>query len=47
MQSNNTIELLNDLVQINNDRIVGYQKAIEESKPEDMDLKNLFVSIIS
>jgi uncharacterized protein (TIGR02284 family) len=47
MQSTNTIELLNDLVQINNDRIVGYQKAIEESKPEDADLKDLFVSMIA
>ena len=25
-------EILNDLVQINNDRIVGYEKAIEELK---------------
>lgn len=33
---------LNDLVRINNDRIVGYQKAIEELKPEDADLKALF-----
>lgn len=34
--------LLNDLVRINNDRVVGYQKAIEELKPEDADLATLF-----
>ena len=36
-----TAGLLNDLVRINNDRIVGYQKAIDELKPEDADLKAL------
>lgn len=36
------ITLLNDLVRINNDRIVGYQKAIDELKEEDADLKVLF-----
>src|SRR5690606_11692181 len=47
MNTNNEIaETLNDLVQINNDRIEGYQKAIENLKPEDMDLKPLFVSMI-
>jgi len=39
-------EILNDLIQINNDRIVGYEKAIEELKPEDADLKSLFVKMI-
>lgn len=34
--------VLNDLVRINNDRIVGYEKAIDELKPEDEDLKLLF-----
>lgn len=34
--------LLNDLVRINNDRIAGYEKAIDEAKPEDADLKVLF-----
>jgi uncharacterized protein (TIGR02284 family) len=33
---------LNDLIQINNDRIVGYEKAIEELKDEDADLRTLF-----
>lgn len=35
-------ETLNDLVLINNDRVEGYKKAIDELKPEDHDLKNLF-----
>lgn len=39
-------ETLNDLVQINNDRIEGYTKAIEELKAEDSDLKTLFVKMI-
>lgn len=39
-------ETLNDLIQINNDRIAGYEKAIEELKPEDSDLKALFVKMI-
>ena len=45
---NNTvnIEVLNDLIEINNDRIVGYQKATEELKAEDNDLKSLFAEMI-
>jgi len=39
-------EILNDLVQINNDRIEGYEKAIENLKDEDKDLKPLFISLI-
>lgn len=42
-----TIEILNDLVQINNDRIDGYEKALGELKQEDNDLKALFSSMIS
>ena len=34
--------LINDLILINNDRVVGYQKAMEELKDEDSDLKLLF-----
>ena len=34
--------ILNDLVLINNDRVVGYEKAMEELKKEDADLKLLF-----
>ncbi|NQX41606.1 conserved hypothetical protein [Pedobacter steynii] len=40
------IEILNDLIEINNDRIVGYQKASEELQPEDNDLKPLFAEMI-
>lgn len=39
-------EVLNDLIQINNDRIAGYERAIEELKPEDADLRTLFVNMI-
>lgn len=38
----NQIETLNDLVLINNDRVEGYQKAIEELKDEDADLRIVF-----
>lgn len=45
--SQETIEILNDLVQINNDRIVGYERAIKELKnEEDGDLRELFLSMI-
>jgi uncharacterized protein (TIGR02284 family) len=36
------VTILNDLIEINNDRVVGYEKAIEELKPEDADLRTLF-----
>jgi uncharacterized protein (TIGR02284 family) len=42
-----TIEVLNDLVQINNDRINGYEKAIQDTKPEDTDLKIQYASMIA
>ncbi len=41
-----TAEVLNDLVQINNDRIEGYEKARKELKDGDADLKSLFLSMI-
>lgn len=41
-----TTEVLNDLVQINNDRIEGYEKARKELKDGDADLKSLFLSMI-
>ncbi|GGH79580.1 uncharacterized protein (TIGR02284 family) [Filimonas zeae] len=40
------IDVLNDLIQINNDRITGYRKAIDELKVEDVDLKPLFADLI-
>lgn len=42
-KSKEIIQILNDLVQINNDRIVGYEQAVKEiKKNEDEDLKSLF-----
>jgi uncharacterized protein (TIGR02284 family) len=43
MQTNESlIEVLNDLVKINNDRITGYEKAIDEINDGDIDLKGMF-----
>lgn len=39
-------EVLNDLIEINNDRIKGYEKAMHELKPEDSDLRSLFTRMI-
>lgn len=39
-------EVLNDLIEINNDRITGYEKAMHELKPEDSDLKSLFTRMV-
>jgi uncharacterized protein (TIGR02284 family) len=36
------VEVLNDLIQINNDRVVGYEKAIDETKSLDVDLQTIF-----
>jgi len=41
------IGIVNDLIRINHDRIVGYEKAIDELKPEDADLKVLFQRYIT
>lgn len=45
-QSEALVEVLNDLVKINNDRIAGYQRAISESKDLDVDLKAMFEGMI-
>ena len=37
-----TVEILNDLVQINHDRVRGYEKAAEETNSDDADLRALF-----
>src|SRR5215218_5349277 len=43
MENNKKVTgIINDLIQINHDRIVGYEKAIDELKDEDADLKTLF-----
>lgn len=41
-----SVEVLNDLVKINNDRIAGYERAINETKDLDVDLKATFESMI-
>ncbi|QEC79143.1 PA2169 family four-helix-bundle protein [Mucilaginibacter ginsenosidivorax] len=41
-----TAEVLNDLVQINNDRIKGYERALKELKDGETDLRTLFLSLI-
>lgn len=46
IQNEKTIEILNDLIEINNDRIVGYDKAIKESTGENADLKQLFEHMV-
>ena len=38
----NVIEVLNDLIRINNDRIVGYEKAADEARDIDVDLRAIF-----
>jgi uncharacterized protein (TIGR02284 family) len=38
----NQTEVLNDLIAINNDRVEGYNKAVNEVDPSDVDLKVFF-----
>ena len=35
-------EVLNDLIKINNDRIEGYERAVEDTKDKDVDLQAIF-----
>lgn len=43
MEKNEKVaEVINDLIQINNDRIEGYSKAAKETQTEDADLRSLF-----
>ncbi len=37
--------VLNDLIEINNDRLKGYEKAVGETKTEDADLRELFIEV--
>ena len=46
IENEKTVEILNDLIEINNDRITGYDKAIKESTGENADLKELFEHMI-
>ena len=42
-----TVEILNDLVKIHNDRIAGYERAIKDTPEEESDLRKLFTSFIA
>jgi uncharacterized protein (TIGR02284 family) len=44
-RSEKTIEVLNDLIRINNDRVEGYEKAVRETNESDVDLRNIFNSM--
>lgn len=45
--NDSTIGVLNDLIEINNDRIEGYERAAAETKSEDSDLRSLFNNMAS
>lgn len=47
MEKEKVIDILNDLIRINQDRVVGYEKAREELKGEDADLGSLFQRYIT
>lgn len=47
METKEQTVVLNDLILINNDRIEGYQKAKNELRDEDADLKSLFTNMIA
>jgi uncharacterized protein (TIGR02284 family) len=47
MENEKVIGILNDLIKINQDRVVGYEKAIDELKDEDADLRTLFQRYIT
>jgi len=40
-------EVLNDLIQINNDRVAGYERAAKEADAKDLDLISLFNDMAS
>jgi uncharacterized protein (TIGR02284 family) len=42
-----TIDILNDLIKINNDRIEGYRRAISEAGDLNIDLRAAFVNFIA
>src|SRR5687768_18148 len=45
MENDNAIDVLNSLIVINNDRIAGYQRAMDET--DEGDLKSLFSQFIA
>jgi uncharacterized protein (TIGR02284 family) len=40
--NDNLVEVLNDLIRINNDRIEGYNRGAKEAQANDVDLKEIF-----
>lgn len=44
MDNTTLVEVLNNIVQINNDRVAGYKTAAEETK--DVELQNLFAQLL-
>lgn len=42
LTTENGISILNDLIEINNDRVAGFEKAIADINEENVDLKTLF-----
>jgi uncharacterized protein (TIGR02284 family) len=46
LTSKETAGVLDDLIKINNDRIEGYEKALKDVKPEDADLRMIFLKAI-
>jgi len=42
METTSKTTVLNDLIQINNDRVAGFEKALADIKDENIDLKELF-----
>jgi uncharacterized protein (TIGR02284 family) len=47
MENEKLTGVLNDLIRINKDRVVGYEKATDELRDEDADLKTLFQRYIT
>ena len=45
-QQEELVSVLNDLIKINNDRVVGYEKAIGDTKPSDTDMVVTFNQMI-
>lgn len=43
----NTVQVLNDLIQINNDRADGFDRASSDLQPENIDLKAIFEKLAS
>jgi len=41
--NDNLVTVLNDLIRINNDRVVGYEKAADEARDIDVDLRTIFL----